>query len=205
MDRTAPRRWLLISREMGVPDDERSGDRWSLDHLFLDQDGIPTLIEVKRSSDTRIRREVVGQMLDYAANALTYWPVETIRAKFEARCENEQIDPEQALGEFFGVDSDQEALWQKVKTNLQAGKVRMAFVADKAPSELKRVIEFLLQGHLLTMQSCAKRSEDASTRSFQSSWWRMFYLATPAFHSAPWKMKPPTANSLRRWNGCYSR
>ena len=28
----------------------------------------PTLVEVKRSSDTRIRREVVGQMLDYAAN-----------------------------------------------------------------------------------------------------------------------------------------
>jgi 5-methylthioribose kinase len=41
-------------------------------------------VEVKRSSDTRIRREVVGQMLDYAANAVVYWPLEMIRAKFEA-------------------------------------------------------------------------------------------------------------------------
>jgi hypothetical protein len=86
MDGAAPRRWLLISREMGVPCEEDGSDRWSLDHLFLDQDAIPTLIEVKRSSDTRIRREVVGQMLDYAANAVVYWPVETIRARFEEGC-----------------------------------------------------------------------------------------------------------------------
>src|SRR4051794_12230288 len=38
--------------------------RWSLDHLFVDQEGVPTLVEVKRSSDTRARREVVAQMLD---------------------------------------------------------------------------------------------------------------------------------------------
>src|ERR1035437_9301651 len=71
MDSTESRRWLLVARELGVPDDEGAADRWSLDHLFLDQDGIPTLVEVKRSSDTRIRREVVGQMLDYAANAVS--------------------------------------------------------------------------------------------------------------------------------------
>ena len=33
----------------------------------LDQDAIPTLVKVERSSDTRVRCEVVGQMLDYAA------------------------------------------------------------------------------------------------------------------------------------------
>jgi|SRR5579872_2595824 len=60
---------------------------WSLDHLFIDQDGIPTLVEVKRGTDTRIRREVVGQMLDYAANAVVYWPVESIRSHFDRTCE----------------------------------------------------------------------------------------------------------------------
>ena len=29
-----PHRWLLIKREMGIPDGENLGDRWSLDHLF---------------------------------------------------------------------------------------------------------------------------------------------------------------------------
>src|SRR5215207_1256434 len=61
-----PRRWLLVGRETALPDDEDAAGRWSVDHLFLDQDAVPTLVEVKRSSDTRIRREVVGQMLDYA-------------------------------------------------------------------------------------------------------------------------------------------
>ena len=81
-----PRKWLLISKEYGIPDKIDALDRWSIDHLFLDQDGIPTLVEVKRSSDTRIRREVVGQMLDYAANASEYWSVERITATFENKC-----------------------------------------------------------------------------------------------------------------------
>ena len=55
-----PRRWLLVSREVGVPGEADSLNRWSLDHLFLDQEAIPTLVEVKRSSDTRIRRERGG-------------------------------------------------------------------------------------------------------------------------------------------------
>src|SRR6266536_4640753 len=86
LDSTSPRRWVLVDREAGLPDDEDAAGRWSVDHLFIDQDAIPTLVEVKRSSDTRIRREVVGQMLDYAANAVVYWPVDYFRAEFEAEC-----------------------------------------------------------------------------------------------------------------------
>jgi hypothetical protein len=143
IDNNSPRRWIFISRELGVPSEEEGSGRWSLDHLFLDQDGIPTLVEVKRSSDTRLRREVVGQMLDYAANAVAYWPVETIRNKFEANYEADKVDPETALTEILGADIDQEEFWQKVKTNLQAGRVRLVFVADEIPSELRRVVEFL--------------------------------------------------------------
>ena len=99
IDSASPRRWLLIKREMGIPGEESGGERWSVDHLFLDQDAIPTLVEVKRSRDTRIRREVVGQMLDYAANAVVYWPVEEIRATFESRCEAEGTEPEEELAD----------------------------------------------------------------------------------------------------------
>jgi hypothetical protein len=143
MDGAAPRRWLLVSREMGVPSEEEGGDRWSLDHLFLDQDAIPTLIEVKRSSDTRIRREVVGQMLDYAANAVVYWPVEAVRARFEEGCRQRGADPAKEVETLLGQGGDSEGFWQRVKTNLQAGRVRMVFVADVIPSELRRIVEFL--------------------------------------------------------------
>jgi len=143
MESSDPRRWLLVRREMGVPGKQDGSDRWSVDHLFLDQDAIPTLVEVKRSSDTRIRREVVGQMLDYAANAVAYWPVEHLRLHFERQCESKQRDADQVLGEFLGEGADVEEFWQKAKTNLQAGKIRMVFVADVIPNELKRIVEFL--------------------------------------------------------------
>jgi hypothetical protein len=143
MDEAAPRRWLLISREMGVPCEEDGSDRWSMDHLFLDQDSIPTLVEVKRSSDTRIRREVIGQMLDYAANAVVYMPVEAIRAEFEKSCRETGGDPAATLEAFLQTRSGVDEFWQSVKTNLQAGRVRMVFVADEIPPELRRVVEFL--------------------------------------------------------------
>lgn len=82
----APRRWLLMKWEAGIPGSDDAGNRWSVDHLYLDQDGVPTLVEVKRSTDTRIRREVVGQMLDYAANSVVYWSVEVMQQQFLQRC-----------------------------------------------------------------------------------------------------------------------
>ena len=97
-------------------------------------------MEVKRSTDTRLRREVVGQMLDYAANAVVYWPLETLRARFE----EDRDDPEQDLINFLGdLSADPEVFWRKVKTNLQAGKVRLVFVADEIPVELRRIVEFV--------------------------------------------------------------
>jgi hypothetical protein len=143
IDAEEPRRWLLVSREMAVPGEQDGAGRWSLDHLFLDQDAVPTLVEVKRSSDTRIRREVIGQMLDYAANAVAYWPVETVKARFEGRCRDDGLEPDEELARLIGDGQDTSAFWQQVKTNLQAGRVRLVFIADEIPPELRRVVEFL--------------------------------------------------------------
>lgn len=147
IDPSEPRRWVLVAREIGVPGDEGAADRWALDHLFLDQSGIPTLVEVKRSTDTRIRREVVGQMLDYAANAVLYWPVESLRARFESACAAQGDEPDAVLGKLLGTeegaDVDPDGFWLQVKTNLQAGRIRMVFVADQIPNELRRIVEFL--------------------------------------------------------------
>ena len=133
----SPRRWLLVSREMRLPFDEVGARQLSMDHLFLDQDGVPTIVEVKRSSNTLIRREVVGQMLDYAANAILYLNMDEIISRVD---ENQLIkflaeDPESSI--------NPNKYWEKVKTNLQAGKIRMVFVADIIPNELKTIVEFL--------------------------------------------------------------
>ena len=142
MDAANPRRWVLVSREMAVPDEDEGAGRWSLDHLFLDQDAVPTLVEVKRSTDTRLRREVVGQLLDYAANAVVYWPVESLRSAFEARFKD-QSEADEAICGLIGGEANVEKYWQDVKTNLQAGRIRLVFVADIIPPELQRIVEFL--------------------------------------------------------------
>ncbi len=143
IDSDSPRVWLLVSREIGVPGEEGGGNRWSLDHLFVDQDGVPTLVEVKRSSDTRIRREVVGQMLDYAANATKYWPAGVIQQAFERRCSRDGLDPDAELARVLGDGRDAQAFWATVAANIDAGRTRLLFVADEIPSELRRVVEFL--------------------------------------------------------------
>lgn len=133
------RQWLFVTREAPVPDSEDGTGRWSLDHLFLDQDAIPTFVEVKRASDTRIRREVVGQMLDYAANGLRYWPVEQIQAFLASRVG----DVDAALIDAFGEAVDSAEYWQRLRENISDGRVRLLFVADKIPNELLAVVEFL--------------------------------------------------------------
>jgi len=138
-----PRKWILVTREVGIPEKEDSPDIWSLDNLFIDQDAIPTLVEVKRSGDTRIRREVIGQMLDYAANAILYWPVEKLKLLYEAECQKNGEDPVQYLSSKLNLDTEYEDFWSDVETNLKAGKIRMLFVADDIPSELQTIVEFL--------------------------------------------------------------
>jgi hypothetical protein len=96
-------------------------------------------VEVKRQTDTRLRREVVGQMLDYAANAVVYWSVEHLRANFRSKHPNS----EEIIRDRLGPEIDTEVFWQNVKTNLQAGRIRLLFVADQIPNELKRIVEFL--------------------------------------------------------------
>lgn len=139
-----PRRWLLVKREMGVPAAASEADRWSLDHLLVDQDAIPTLVEVKRGSNTQIRREVVGQMLDYAANASQFWTLEDLRRSFE---ETWGDDAHERLRELLQNEDEEppnaDAFWGEVATNLAAKRMRLLFVADAIPIELQRIVEFL--------------------------------------------------------------
>ena len=134
---------LLVQKEATVQGDSLGTNTFYLDHLFLDPKGIPTLVEVKRSTDTRIRREVVGQMLDYAANALLYWPVEKIQLMFNSTWEKLGKMPEDVLTEFLGDDVDTAAFWKEVNKNLQTGNIRLIFAADSIPESLKNIVQFL--------------------------------------------------------------
>lgn len=61
-----PPHFVLLRREMPV-------GGGSLDHLFVDQKGTLTLVETKLFQNPESRREVIGQTIEYAANAIEFW------------------------------------------------------------------------------------------------------------------------------------
>ncbi len=144
MNPGSPRRFMLVDREQGIADIVGGSHRWSLDHLLIDQDAIPTLVEAKRSANSEIRRSIVGQMLDYAAHATQTWNVADIRRIFEERAAAAGQDPGAILTELLQEgEPDGDAFWQQVEINLRAARIRLLFVADGIPDELTRVVEFL--------------------------------------------------------------
>lgn len=90
-------------------------------------------------------------MMDYAANAQAHWPSGHIRALAA-----DQHDGEEGLREEIaqlvqgepwaqGLEPDAvvEAFWREVDRKLKDGELRLLFVADRLPRELRRIIEFL--------------------------------------------------------------
>lgn len=148
-------RLLLVKREMPVRG-PAGNSGLSLDHLFVDHTGVPVLIEVKQAHDTRSRREVVAQMLDYAANGSVEWTAEQLRTAAEQTArdgdkrQNEEsadaasdLDPAELLSNTLGIEENPGDFWQGVESNLRRGRMRMIFLADQVWPELIRIIEFL--------------------------------------------------------------
>ena len=105
--------------------EEAGSVRWKIDHLFLDQEAIPRFVEVKRSTDTRIRREVVGQILDYAANVVAYWPAGHQQSRFYANCEACDLNAEEKLSDLLEGELENDEFWQKADRKLQQRKMRV--------------------------------------------------------------------------------
>lgn len=144
MDPEDPVRWLLVKREMPVPDPNTGVDRWSIDFLLLDQSAMPTFVECKRYTDTRSRREVVGQMLEYAANGHHYWTSAQLREMAEATARSRGVDLESALRSIRPrSDMDLAAFFDRAEENLRQGEVRVVFFMEESSYELRSVVEFL--------------------------------------------------------------
>lgn len=131
MEDGTSKKLYLVKQEYSIKELEYGSISYSLDHFMVDEEGIPVLVEVKRSSDTRIKREVVAQMLDYASRA-SKWDIDAIKESFKDNNESSEIDP----------DSNSD-FWDKVSTNLAAEHFRLVFAADDIPDTLRVLIEFL--------------------------------------------------------------
>lgn len=139
-----PRRWLIIEREMPVPDPNTGENRWNIDFLMADQDAIPTFVEVKRFGDTRSRREVIGQMFEYAANGHYYWTKDQMRELAEQTAESRGSTLDDQLSALAPNDIEGiDAFFEKFQENLREGQLRLVFFLEKSPLELRSLVDFL--------------------------------------------------------------
>jgi len=131
-----PPRFVLLRREMPVAG-------WSLDHLYVDQRGFLTLVETKLIQNPESRREVIGQMIEYAANASEYWGNEKARQYSVEFWNKRGKSLDDMLKKEFGEDLDISAFWATVEENLQSGHIRMIIAADELRPEVRRMIEYM--------------------------------------------------------------
>jgi hypothetical protein len=131
-----PPRFALLRREMAI-------GTWSLDHVLVDQHGVLTLVEAKLVENPEARREVVGQIMDYAANARDAWSGGRLRERAAEFWQRRGRQVDDVLRERLGDEIDVEALWAAIEASLSTGHVRLLIASDELRPEVRRVIEYL--------------------------------------------------------------
>lgn len=122
-----------------------------IDVLCIDGDGVLTVIETKLARNSQIRREVVGQVLEYVAQ-LSKW-----RAHDVVQVANQYFS---ATGVKIGertatlmdllltvVEEEPEAhhmdLYEKIESSLRKGKIKLVIASDSIPETLKDTVTFI--------------------------------------------------------------
>lgn len=126
-----PRRWLLIQREAHIPNPATPNSPWAVDILLIDQDAIPTLVEVKADRpSTPTRRQHIGQLIDYLTSARSAWNATTLAAAYATNSGGNQ----QALAQHTNRDPNE--FWKLAEQNLKRSRVRIIYAADRPPPGL---------------------------------------------------------------------
>lgn len=133
---------------MPVPDPDSGSDSCSLDFLLADQDAVPTFVECKRFKNIKninARRQIVGQMLDYAANGQYYWTKDELRAMADetAKKLNNSLDDAFKDLEIPEELSSIDLFFERFYANLQQGQVRMIFFLENSSLQLRSIADFL--------------------------------------------------------------
>ena len=110
----------LIGREVNLP----SG---SIDLLYVDNDGVLTLVETKLAKNPEARRTVVGQIIEYASY-VSRWTVDDVYQVAEGYPAS------------LPADEDFQA---RLAENLRKGRIRLIIAVDEAVEPLKSTVIFL--------------------------------------------------------------
>jgi hypothetical protein len=131
------------------------GDEWpaglgAADIVLLGSDAILTIVETKLKRNPEARREVIAQVLEYAAylSEWTIWEI-TRRADEFFRSDKAHADyrhkPFNDVLRLFLEDTDEgiESFKGKVEQNLQQGRIRLIVAVDEVGEQAQKIITFL--------------------------------------------------------------
>jgi hypothetical protein len=105
------------------------------DVVVLNEEGVITLVECKLASNPQVRREITGQVLDYASR-MWRMPVDEFE-RLWIKASTDKISPFTALGDEEG------RLRAIVEENLDAGRFNLVLAVDRLSDDLRRIVEFL--------------------------------------------------------------
>jgi hypothetical protein len=111
------------------------------DALFVNHLGMPTLVECKLWRNPEARREVVGQILDYA-RVLRRWTFTDLQRE-AARARKEQGFDLFRHVQQFHPDLDQAAFVDSVSRNLAQGRVLLLIVGDGIREGVEAIAEYV--------------------------------------------------------------
>jgi hypothetical protein len=105
------------------------------DVVVLNEEGVITLVECKLASNPQVRREITGQVLDYASR-MWRMPVD----KFERLWINASADK---ISPFTALGDEEGRVRALVEENLNAGRFNLVLAVDRLNDDLRRIVEFL--------------------------------------------------------------
>jgi len=120
----------------------------AIDNLFVNPDGYLTLVETKLWRNPEARREVVGQIIDYAKD-VSQWDFEDLDAQVRAYA-RQQSRGEAGLLEIvrdagLGVELDEAQFIDRVTRNLQRGRLLLIVAGDGIRGSVEAMADYLQQ------------------------------------------------------------
>jgi len=123
---------ITIGREVPVP----SG---AIDILFADGAGRLTVVETKLAKNPEVRREVIGQIIEYASFVCQWDGVQVERQATEyfRSAGKSELNLYQALA------VDESEFRSKLEENLRQGRIRLVIAVDELVEPLRSTVTFL--------------------------------------------------------------
>lgn len=110
-----------------------------IDNLYISPTGMLTIVEAKLWRNPQARREVVGQIIDYAKE-VSRWDYEGLDAATQKVCGKKLWD---LVNQSAEPPLDEPRFIDTVARNLQSGKFLLLIVGDGIREEMERMAEFL--------------------------------------------------------------